>query len=221
MKNSTYRVRILTAVVVAQLLLLVIIKFWPVQASAPRKLQPGDFTEEVLTLESPVITRQSSAPPPPPKPTAPIPKPTDEIIREEITDLTNIQFSNNPDPLSTSKIGEQGNSEGPVVGNPQRPPQIVRIVEAATPDAARRANIKAEITVKMLVDTKGDVENVEITEIRRYKGPNSDEYEIVQNINYGLMEVTREAALQWQFHPARDQGEPVKAYTTQIFTFGF
>jgi hypothetical protein len=211
----------LTAIVVAQLLMIGIIKFWPVQAQKQDSFTEDDFSEEVLTLEDAVITRQTSSPPPPPKPTAPIPEPTDEIIEEEITELDNIQFSENPDPLSTANIGKQGDEEGPVSGNPRQPPRIIRIVEPTTPDAAQRANIKAEITVEMLVDKEGDVEEANIKEIRLYDGPNSSDYEIVKTIGYGITEVTLDAALQWTFKAARNNGETVRAYSTQIFTFGF
>lgn len=220
-QQSAYRVRILSAIVVAQLLIIALIKFWPVQGNEQKSFTEDDFSEDVLTLEDAVITRQASSPPPPPKPTAPIPEPTDEIIEEEITEINNIEFSETPDPLSEATIGEQGDEEGPVAGNPTQPPRIIRIVEPPTPDAAQRANIKAEITVSMLVDTEGKVQEASIEEIRLYDGPNSSDYKMVETIGYGLTEVTLDAALQWTFKPARDNGQKVRAYSTQIFTFGF
>ncbi|MCW9708947.1 hypothetical protein [Fodinibius salsisoli] len=220
-QKSAYRIRILMSIVVAQLLCIAIVKFWPVQANERGSFNQNDFSEDVVTLEDAVITRQSSSPPPPPKPTAPIPEPTDEIIEEEITEINNIEFSENPDPLSEAVIGEQGDEEGPVSGNPQQPPRIIRIVEPATPDAAQQANIKAEITVNMLVDKAGKVQEASIKEIRLYDSPNSSDYKMVQTIGYGLTEATLNAALQWTFKPARSNGEVVWAYSTQIFTFGF
>ena len=201
--------------------MLGLIKFWPVQAVPDQSFRQSDFSENVITLEDAIITRQASTPPPPPQPTAPIPEPTDEIIEEEITEIDNIEFSNNPDPLSTSNIGEQGEDEGPVSGNPQRPPQIVRIVEPTTPAAAQQANVKAEITVSFLVDTEGKVEEATIEEIRLYNGQDTQDFKIVESIGYGLTEVTLDAALQWKFRPAREEGKAVRAYSRQIFTFGF
>ena len=220
-RPSTYRVRILLAIVCSQLIMLGIIKFWPVQAVSNKPMQEDRFSENVITLEDAVITRQASTPPPPPQPTAPIPEPTDEIIEEEITEIDNVEFSNNPDPLSTSNIGEQGEDEGPVAGNPQQPPQVIRIVEPTTPDAAQQANIKAEITVSFLVDTEGKVEEATIEKIRLYEDKGTGNFKIVDSIGYGLTEVTLDAALQWKFRPAREGGEAVRAYSRQIFTFGF
>jgi len=211
----------LTAVIAAQLIALAFIKFWPAKDTPDKMFQEGDFSESVIRFEEAIITRQTSSPPPPPKPTAPIPEPTDEIIEEEITDLDDIQFSENPDSLSTAAIGEQGEEEGPIAGSPAQPPRVIRIVEPSTPDAAQQANIKAEITVNFLIGTDGSVEEAAIEEIRLYEGPESGDYEIVKTINYGITEATLNAALQWKFQPARDEGQPVRAYSTQIFTFGF
>ena|SRR5699024_454449 len=216
-----YRVRVLSAIVTAQLIILAIIKFWPVQSSN-KPMKAADFSEEPVFQEV-IITRQPGTPPPPPKPSAPIPEPTDEIIEDEIPEIAEVEFSTNTDPLSTEKIAGSGagDAAGAIVKNPQRPPQIVRIVEATTPDAAQRANIKAELTVRLLVGKDGMVEEVTIDEIRRYTGPESYDYKIVEDIDYGLIEATLDAARQWTFRPAKKNGQPVRAYTRQIFTFGF
>lgn len=220
-ENSQYRIRMLAAIVAAQLIALAFIKFWPTQAASNQSLRNRDFSEDVIRFEDAIITRQTSGPPPPPKPTAPLPEPTDEIIEEEITELDDIQFSENPDSLSAEMIGDQGNEEGPIAGSPERPPRVIRIVEPPTPPEARRANIKVEITVNFLVGTEGGVEEATIDQIRLFEGPDSQDYEVVESINYGITEITLNAALQWKFHPARDDGQPVRAYSTQIFTFGF
>ncbi|SHG31032.1 hypothetical protein SAMN05443144_12441 [Fodinibius roseus] len=220
-EDSQYRIRMLSAIIVAQLIILAFVKFWPAEATRNQSLSERDFSENVVMLEDAVMTRQVSGPPPPPRPTAPIPEPTDEIIEEEITELDDIQFSENADPLSESTIGDQGRDEGPVAGSPDQPPRIIRIVEPPTPEAAQRANIKAEITVNFLVGTDGRVEEATIEQIRLYEGPDSRDFTIVDTINYGLTEVTLDAALQWKFQPARNNGQPVRTYSKQIFTFGF
>lgn len=211
----------LAAIIAAQLITLGIIKFWPTQATPNRPFKESDFSEEVVRLEDAIITRQTSMPPPPPKPTAPIPEPTDEIIEEELTELDNIQFSEHADSLSNATIGEQGEDEGPIAGSPQQPPRVIRIVEPTTPARAQQANVKAELTVDFLVDTEGTVEEASISEIRLYENPESQNYQIMETIGYGITEVTLTAALQWKFQPARDDGQPVRAYSKQIFTFGF
>lgn len=216
-----YRLRILTSIILAQLLIIGIIKFWPAQPFPDDRFSARDLQEDAITFEDAIITRQSSSPPPPPQPTAPIPEPTEEIIEEELTDLDDIEYSENPDPLSESIIGEQGEEEGPVAGDPQQPPRVTRIVEATATESARRANVKAEITVQFLVDRDGNVEEANILEIRLYGNGGSGNYKIVDSVGYGLEEETREAALQWKFQPAREGGQPVRAYSEQVFTFGF
>ena len=220
-ENSQYRIRILSAIVAAELIILAFVKFWPTPATSSKSFQEDDFSEDVIMFEDAVVTRQVSGPPPPPKPTAPIPEPTDEVIEEEITELDDVQFSEYADSLSESIIGKQGNDDGPIAGSPEHPPRITRIVEPATPEAAQQANIKAEITVNFLVGTDGRVEEASIEQIRLYDGPDSPDYTVVETIDYGITEATLDAALQWKFQPAQNNGRPVRAYTRQIFTFGF
>jgi len=221
-KKSTYYVRVLSAIVVAQLIVLAIIKFWPAQEKTSIIMSEKDFTEDVLILEDIVRTEQSGTPPPPPKPSVPIPEPTDEIIEEEINEINDIQYSVNTDSLSFQDIAgnEEGASNGgEIVNSPAQPAQIIRIVEAITPAAAKRASIKAEITVKMLVAKDGKVEDASIEEIRLYTG--NDGYKIVDDIDYNLKKATLKAARQWIFEPAREEERPVRTYTHQIFNFGF
>src|SRR5699024_5792727 len=102
-----------------------------------------------------------------------------------------IQYSVNTDRLSFQD--DAGNEEracngGEIVNSPAQPAQIIRIVEAITPAAAKRASIKAEITVKMLVAKDGKVEDASIEEIRLYTG--NDGYKIVDDIDYNLKKAT-------------------------------
>jgi hypothetical protein len=76
------------------------------------------------------------------------------------------------------------------------------------------------VYVTFLVDKNGIVEEIFISNIRKYK-KNARDYEIVQQIGYGIMGASLTAAKKWRFNPAIDNGKPVKAYTTQVFSFGF
>jgi outer membrane biosynthesis protein TonB len=207
----------MTCIIVAQLLTIGVFNFWPAQDQPTENSGEVALNEDVVLIEEAIITEQSSNPPPPPKPRAPVPVPKDEIIEEEIDLFEDINLSEFSDSLSTSKLpGTAG--QGEVASSPQQPPSIVRIVEATTPEAAKKANIKAELTVSFLVDQQGNVEEASITRIKLYEGDGS---RIVETINYGITEATLNAALQWKFRPARDKGRPVRAYSKQIFTFGF
>lgn len=177
------------------------------------------FSEDAVTTPDVVMTRQQSRPPPPPRPQAPVPVPNDKIIEDKIIDLDIINPSDFSDSLSEMNTGEQGKSDQ-VVGNPQTSPQVIRIVEPNEPDAAREANIKAELWVNFLVKKDGTVEDASISKIKLYNRETGESH-IVQSIGYGITEATLNAALQWKFKPAKNNGKPVKAYSTQIFTYGF
>lgn len=208
--------RFLISLVCSQLIFIALINFWPKSESDEREYEEI-FRNEEIFVEDAIITRQQTAPASPPKPQTPVPVPNDEIIEEEIDfpDLDDL-FTNDPVQIEND-MGKVGNEEG-VVGSPEQPPGIVRIVEPTTPDAAKRQNIKAEIMVSFLVGRDGSVEELFISEIRLYNG---DSYEVVEEIGYGIMEAVMEAAQKWRFRAAKDEGQPVKTYVRNSFTFGF
>jgi hypothetical protein len=205
--------------ILAELLAIAFFSLWPVNPKGNENNQIVSFSDDVIAIQDAVITRQQGGPPPPPQPQSPIPIPKDEIIEEEITEINDIKVTDYSDSLSVTMLGSQGDSDQPVT-NPQTAPSIIRIVEPTVPEAAKKAKVKAEIWVNFLVDRQGRVEEATISQIKRYD-PTSDSMREVERIGYGLTEATINAALQWKFRPAKDNGEKVKAYTRHIFTFGF
>lgn len=212
-----YEHRFMLSLICAELIIICLLKFWPVQPDLPKEYQDR-FTDEVIYVENSIVTRQTSAPAAPPKPRVPVPVPNDQVIEEEI------DFPDFDDLLSRYEAdGEEGFSdaqgEGEIVGSPEQPAGLVRIVEPTVPDAAQRANIKARILVTFLVGTKGQVEDYYISEIRVYDG--SGNYEVVNQIGYGIMEAVLQASAKWRFTPARDNGIPVRTYVENSFNIGF
>lgn len=203
--------------VIAELIAIAVFTLWPVQQQEPVQQQIV-FDDSNAIIDEAVITRQSSSPPPPPRPQVPVPVPNDEIIEEELLELQDIDISVYADSMTVG-FGTSGDSDR-IASNPQSPPSVVRIVEPTVPDAAKRANVKAEILVSFLVDTEGRVEEATISEIKLFEGSSGD-FRKVESIGYGLTEATLEAALQWRFRPATENGEKVRAYTRHIFTYGF
>lgn len=207
------------SLICVEILALMIILWWPVQPSQPDTQDYDRFDNEEILIDEAIVTQQSTAPASPLKPQVPVPVPNDEIIEEEI-DFPDI------DDLFTriDAEGEIGTApregEGEIVGSPERPPGLLRIVEPTIPEEAKRANVKAQIIVTFLVGKDGSVEDLSISEIRLYNGNGSD-YEVVNQIGYGLMEATMTAASKWRFSPARHQGEPVRAYVENSFNIGF
>ena len=209
--------RFMMALICAQLIMLLIIKSWPAYPDKPKEYN-DTFTDEVIYVENAIITKQTSAPAAPPKPRIPVPVPNDVVIEEEI------DFPDFDDILTKYDAdGEDGFSEaegeGEFVGSPERPAGLVRIVEPTVPDAAKRAEIKVRVLVTFLVDTRGEVEDYYISEIRLYNEDGS--FDRVEQVGYGEMEAVLQAAAKWKFTPARDGGRPVKTYVENSFNIGF
>lgn len=214
----SYKNRILGSIVIAELLVISIFTLWPAP-DQERTYQDIVFSDSEAVIDEVTITTQQSSPPPPPRPQVPIPVPNDEVIEEEILTLQDIDISEYSDSMSVVGLGKIGDSQQ-IASNPQLPPSVIRIVEPTVPDAAKKADIKAEILVSFLVDKKGQVEEATISQIKVYN-QDSGSYEIVDHIGYGLTSATLEAALQWRFRPAKNKGETVRSYTKHIFTYGF
>lgn len=207
----------MSSIIVAQLILIAIFRFWPLTHVDDDQPVYIPVRQEVF-VEEIINTRQDVAPARPPKPQIPVPVPTDEVIEDDI-DITEFDSELSLDPLGVGELGQTGNSDK-IVGNPDRRPSLLKIVEPTMPDEARKAGIKAEVYVTFLVGIDGTVEDYFIDEIRKYTGKGNS-FEIVNEIGYGIIAATLEAASQWKFKPAMDEGKPVKAYTTQVFSFGF
>lgn len=211
-----YQQRFMLALCLALFGCVLLLKLWPPSEPRPAEVYIN-FEQEEIYVEDVITTRQSSAAAAPPKPVPPVPVPNDEIIEEEIRfpDFDDI-FVENPLEQPEEGFGRAGN-EGQIVGSPDRPPALLRIVEPIVPEAAKNANIKARIIVSFLVNTQGNVEEVIVNEIRLYE---SDSYRVVNDIGYGILEAVMEAAVRWQFRPAEHNSEKVKTYVKNSFNIG-
>lgn len=207
----------MSAIIIAQIFSISIVKFWPVAEVEPPKI--FSFDKRAIIVEEMIVTKQANAPAAPPKPQIPIPVPNDQVI-DEIIDFPEFDMTFTSDPLSEGLTTGQRGDEEKISGNPDRPPRVIKIVEPVVPEEAKQAKIKAMITVNFLVLKDGSVKEAYISEIRKYKGE-SEEYELVKDIGFGLLEATIEAAYKWRFRPANEQGEKIGAYTQDVFTFGF
>ena len=205
--------------ILAELLMLSVILFWPAKQKDTDYFQDIEPVDDAITMEDVAITTQRSSPPPPPTPQVPVPVPNDQVIEEEPIVLEELDLQNLPNPIEQTGRGPGGDSDQ-IAANPTQSPSLVRIVEPTVPQEAKKANVKAEIWVSFLVNTEGNVEEASISRIKLYDDK-GESYEFVQSINYGLAEATIEAALRWKFRPAKKDGEPVRAFTEHIFSFGF
>lgn len=215
--DPDYRNLVLVSMVIVELGFILLFRLWPKTVYEPQ-IDVNFQEEEVVALEEVQVTRQESSPPPPPKPQVPVPVPNDQIVEEDIDFDTELDLETLPLPEEGVGSGLTGD-EDRIVGNPQVPPSVVRIVEATAPKGVpQNFEGRLEMIVNFLVDTEGDVEEVSIREIRLYN-ENGTDFEQLEFVQYGLMDAVLKAAMQWRFRPARQNGEPVRAFTTQRFNY--
>lgn len=217
LSDKDYRNLVLASVIFVELGLILLIRLWPATVYEP-EIDVQVEQDEVFALEEIQVTRQESSPPPPPKPQMPVPVPNDEIIEEDIDFETELDLETLPLPEEGTGTGLTGD-EDRIVGNPQVPPSVIRIVEATAPKGVpEEYEGRLEMIVNFLVDQEGNVEEVSIMEIRLYEQDGSD-YEQLEYVQHGLMDAVIKASMQWRFRPARQNGEPVKAFTRQRFNY--
>lgn len=214
--DKPYRNLILICIIVVQVSLIGLIRFWPNNDYSPT-LDFEISEQELGLLDDIEITRQETSPPPPARPQLPVPVPNDEIIELELDIDFDLNLPELPDLDPGFGTGITGN-EDRIVSNPQIPPTVVRIVEASAPEEVpAEIRGKLEMIVNFLVDENGDVEEVSIMEIRLYNDDGT--YEELPFVQYGLMDSVLRAAMQWRFRPARQDGVTVKAFTRQRFNY--
>ncbi len=215
--DPDYRNLVLASMIVVEIGFILLFRLWPETVYEP-KIEVNFQEEEVVALEEVQVTRQESSPPPPPKPQVPVPVPNDQIVEEDIDFESELDLETLPLPEEGVGSGLTGDEER-IVGNPQVPPSVVRIVEATAPKGVpENYEGRLEMIVNFLVDEEGEVEEVSIMEIRLYNQEGTD-YEQLEFVQYGLMDAVLKAAMQWRFRPARQNGEPVKAFTRQRFNY--
>ncbi len=214
-EEQGYRIRVLSGLVTILILMILLVRFWPVKEKAVEETEEIVFQDEIL-IDDIEITRQVSSPPPPPRPMIPQPVPDDEIIEVELDLDAEMDLPDMPE--LPPELGTAVGDEAAIVSNPQLPPSVVRIVEPSVPELPDDLRGRIEMVVSFLVNDDGSVEDATIVEIRKYSNDRSD-YETLPFIQYGLMNATLEAALNWRFRAARHEGRGVRTYTTATFNY--
>ena len=212
-----YHHRVMVTLIVAEIILIGVFRWWPQQKKVVEPI--SYFENEAVQVEEMVVTRQTNAPASPPKPQVPIPVPSDQYIEEDI-EFPNLENLISFDSLGLAhSTGQTGNEER-ISGNPDRRPRIVRIVEPTLSTAAKNSGIKAQVLVNFTVNKNGDVIEAVIAELRLYKG-GGETYEVVNNLDYNIIQSVLEAAFKWKFRPAIEDGASVGAYVQDVFSIGF
>ncbi len=161
------------------------------------KLQKAVDTE--IQVEQIPPTQQIKKPPPPARPKIPI-ESEDEDIPEDLTiEEESFDFEQEVEDLPPPP--EEEEPIVPFYALSDKPVEIKR-VNPVYPELAKKAGIEGTVVVKVLVNTKGDVEKVEVLKSH----PLLDESAIT-------------AAKQFKFKPGKQRDKFVKVWVSIPFNF--
>lgn len=214
-RESAYFFRIQIAVICCLILFILLFRYWPV-GDGENRLMIDSLNEDRILMPEFIETRQQ----PTVERVAPVvPRPEVTVPDEEIVDVE-FDLELTVDDTGTD-FGPIPLPEGPgeIVEQPDRPPNVRRIVEPVTPEQARRDGVQVEVIVRYIVSENGEVEEAFIEEMRMYNRQ-TGRFETVTDTEYGFREITLRAAEQWLFHPAIYQDRPVRSTARHRFTFG-
>lgn len=210
-----YRIRILSSLAAALLMMIVLVRSWPSPERSAVEPSLVGRSDESIRIEEIRPTRQSrDLRPPPPAPLPPVVVPDDVILEQPDLDLSELYI-----PIREPTHAEAAGTAGPEGEVMAEGPKPVRFVEPEYTREAQRRRIRAEVVVSVYVDEHGRVQDVRVLE-RYLLGRDESPRELVSSIGYGLEEAATSAAERWLFRPAQRNGEPVRGETTITFRFG-
>ncbi|MDX1419964.1 MAG: TonB family protein [Rubricoccaceae bacterium] len=187
-------------------------------------LQPSDdfeiveYEQEIVQVEEIEQTQQLEQPPPPPAPPPPQEVPDEEVIEEQVIDIS--QDMNLRDAPPAPPPPPPPPSAPPPPPEPERPPEpeIFEVVEQMPeliggiaglqsriqyPEMARRAGIEGRVFVQFVVDEQGRPSDIRV----------------VRGIGGGADEAAVQAVRESQFTPGLQRGRPVKVRMSLPVTF--
>jgi hypothetical protein len=213
--NIDYKIKIQLSAIIVIIVFILLFAFSP--AFIKPEPVPFLFNEQIITFEVIDITIQQQMPAQPVRPRLSLQVSDDVLIDDpDLIDFLDIPLLTDVTMLQLPEASFAGT---PVTQNPQRPPRVSRIVEPITPPGVIEDNLRIELAVTFLINPDGSIDELYITEIRvldRQTGL----YRETVTVGNQVIEATIQAARQWQFRPATDNGKPVKAYSTHVFIIG-
>lgn len=214
-KAINYQLRIQACLIVVLLCAIVLFRF-PFDFKKKYVLSGIDEQLGFVTFDIIEITSQNLVPVAPTRPTIPIRDDReDALVDPELDILFDVEISS-PE-IFTNKPISAGNSE--IVLSPQRSPRVLRIVEPTVPTYVNEENIRAIVEVTFTIGVDGTIEEIIIAEISLYNR-RTGLYNRVEGGLQGIVESTLQAAQQWQFRTAMNDGVAVRSKSTHVFTFG-
>ena len=211
-----YFVRMQIAIICTLLFFIALFRYWPESEELDRSLA-GRFEEERVLdrdfLETiGEVTIDRSAPP--------VPRPETTLPEDVVVDMEydlELNVGEGEGVRLAPFVDER--TEPELVEDPDHPPRVRRITEPVMPTAARQADVYVEIEVLFTISQEGEVIEASIYEMRLLNR-STGEMEQVSQTGYGFRDRVLRAAREWEFHPARHEGQPVRSTTRRSFQFG-
>jgi protein TonB len=163
----------------------------------------------IIQLEQIPETKQQRRPPPPPRPVVPIVSDNPDVPDDATIEITDFDFLADlaPPPALALEVEieiEEEEAEYAELWMLEQKPVPTRRVDPEYPRRARELKIEGTVVVEMYLNEQGKVDSVRVISGNRL-----------------FHEVTKEAAVQWEFTPAMQNDRPVRLKVAVPFSFVF
>lgn len=202
--KRTYNVTLQAGLIAALLFMILLVRI-NLYSEPPVPLAIEE--QEEVVMEEVIQTKQIETPPPPPRPPVPVEVPNDEILEDDIVDL-DLDFDlDGPMDLPPPPPPKEDDEEDFFVVVEQMPEPIGGIAAVQKlvkyPEMARRAGIEGRVTIRFVVNEKGEIENPVV----------------LRGIGGGCDEAALEAVKKAKFNPGMQRGRPVRVQFSLPITF--
>lgn len=220
--DRTYRPRILATLIASLGVLILAFRLWPVEERTAERPYIAETKERVpIELIEPTRQTPRAAPPPPPA-LPPVEVPDDVPIPEEELEFEVLETAPSTD-IALPDLPPGPETDGPdeapptFVARADSRPQVVGAVPPTYPREAERRGIRARVRLRLRIDARGRLQEVEITD--RFL-LDDDRERRVEEIGYGVEQAVLDAVNRTRFRPGRHEGRPVETYTTITMSVG-
>jgi len=192
--KSSYALNIKKSLIVALVLLILAIHFFPQMQLSPSKFENPNV---IIEVENIPITRQLRQASPPPKPTVPIPTNEETVPEDETIEETTLKYTTLFDYTPESAPGLPGANI--------TPPRPLAWVFPEYPESDRKKGVKGVVKLSIHISPQGKV--VEVVVLDNTTGSEKCAVAAVA------------AAYGSRFLPAREGGRAINYWITQPYRF--
>ncbi|MEX0593923.1 MAG: hypothetical protein WD115_04045 [Balneolaceae bacterium] len=205
----THRHRFMGSMILVLVLIILFVHWTPMQRESTRKQEIDFGRERTAPLELPPSTTHRTVDVLPSRPVTPVPVPDDEIIQDPL-ELPDAEL-NLEEALDLSQPSSRGEGERIPVTDPEQPARILQIVEpsrSSVPDEYRGAVV---VDVRLLIRPDGGVDEARLLQVTTRDGT------VLSMDSEPWLDSVLDAAYQWRFRAAEEEGESVWSETTIQF----